>query len=416
MSARRLLVALVTLSLFALVPLAGHPRGAAAQTAPAHRTISVTGLKQAGANDVLLDLTLDIPPGADPAAIVADALARRGAQPFTRGDPRLPCVTPAFHWPQFFDHDKQPSPVPQSYNPAGDPVPGGALQALQADEAAWTAVPAATYAVQYAGTTTRGEAFDGVNTVSWPAQWQDGPNALAVTITTLNRCTGDILDADIIINSQNFQFFANPADLTPTRFDIRYILLHENGHVAGLGHSPDPAAVMYPFFDSGIVGHGLAQPDIDALSTLYPLQFHTQPPPVPFSATLSGITHLNLAAFSETYGGSGTGTAVGASQVHGGAVVFPVSPTCFVASERVTIIAANGDQLSLSFEDLSCNTAAAPFVYDVVSSYRVSGGTGRFAGARGNGSVVSHRDFTTGFATGTYTLTFSGAIAYSTLH
>jgi hypothetical protein len=347
---------------------------------------------------------------------VNDALARRGAQPVTGGNPRLPFVMPTLRWPQFVDHDKQNPPVLQSYNPAGDPVPGGALQALQAGEQAWPAVPTATYAVQYAGTTTRGEAFDGVNTVSWPAHWLDSPNALGVTITTFNLTTGAILDADIILDGQYNQFFANPLDLMPTNFDIRFVLLHENGHVAGLMHSADPRAVMFPVAFPGIVGHGLAQADIDAISALYPLQFHPQPPPVPFSATVSGSSQLNLPDFSATYSGSGTGTHLGASQVLGSAAVIPVSSTCVIAEEQVTLTAANGDQLSVAFADMPCSTAAAPAVYDGGGTYTITGGTGRFAGARGNGNVVSHRDFTRGFANGTFTLALSGAIAYSTLN
>jgi Matrixin len=284
----------------AVVPLAGQYHDASAQAAPAHRTVSVSGLKQAGANGVRIEITLDIPPGADTDAIVRDALARRGAQPVTGSDPTALFVLPTLRWPQFVGAVKDPPPVPQYYNPAGDTVHGGALQALQAGEAEWSAVRTTNYAVQYAGMTTRGEAFDGFNTVSWPAPWLDSPNALAVTITTFNFLTGDILDADIIINGQNFQFFANPVDLTPSRFDIRYVLLHENGHVAGLQHSPDPAAVMFAFFSPGIVGHGLAQDDIDAITFLY------SPPDYDWvSVDYPG------AAFTDVFGANDSGQIVG---------------------------------------------------------------------------------------------------------
>lgn len=253
----------------AIFPLAGQYHDASAQAAPAHRTVHVSGLKHAGAYGVRIDITLDIPTGADTDAIVRDALARRGVQPLAGGGPTAQFVLPAtIRWPRFVGPGK-PSPVLQYYNSAGDTVPGGALQSLQAGEAEWTAVRTTKYAVQYAGATTSGEAFDGFNTVSWPAQWLDSPNALAVTITTFNLFTGDIVDADIIINGQNFQFFVNPVDLTPSRYDIRYVLLHENGHVAGLQHSPDPTAVMFPFFSAGTVGHRLAQDDIDAITFLY---------------------------------------------------------------------------------------------------------------------------------------------------
>jgi Matrixin len=281
--------------LLSIAVFAGHYDDALAQTAPTHRTVHASGLKQTGAYGVRIDITLDIPPDADADAIVADALARRGAQPVANSDPTLQSVLPTLHWPQFFDHTVKNPFVPQYYNPAGDTVPGGALEALQADEAEWSAVPTSKYAVHYAGMTTRGEAFDGFNTVSWPASWPDSPNALDVTITTFFVQTGVIVDADIIINGQYFQYFTNPVDLTPTSFDLRYVLLHENGHVAGLGHSLDPSAVMFPVFSSGIVGHGLAQDDIFAISWLYPT--HPQPPilrvPEDFSTIQLAVNHAN---------------------------------------------------------------------------------------------------------------------------
>src|SRR5207245_1903109 len=149
--------------------------------------------------------------------------------------------------------------------------------------------------------------------------------------------------------------------------DIRYVLLHENGHVAGLGHSADPTAVMFPFFSSGIVGHGLAQPDIDAVARLYPP--HPLPPPVPFRIAFAGSIQLNGAPpppppppgspppppgsppppslFTTTLSGAGSGTAVGASQIRGSGAVIPVSSLCGFVGGLATITAANGDQLTV---------------------------------------------------------------------
>ena len=33
-------------------------------------------------------------------------------------------------------------------------------------------------------------------------------------------------------------------------FDLQSVFLHENGHVAGLGHSTDTNAVMYPSYQT----------------------------------------------------------------------------------------------------------------------------------------------------------------------
>ncbi|MEI8122194.1 MAG: matrixin family metalloprotease, partial [bacterium] len=50
--------------------------------------------------------------------------------------------------------------------------------------------------------------------------------------------------------------------------DIQYVGLHEIGHCVGLGHSADPGAVMYPFYD-GSRAAVLAKDDIDALQSIY---------------------------------------------------------------------------------------------------------------------------------------------------
>jgi hypothetical protein len=323
---------LLLLILFGLLlsPLVGKQPAVSAQTPTGHQLVSVTGYTLSGDYGTRVDITLDVPPGSDSAALAQDALAHEGAQPVAALGTATQLALPVLRWPQFFTHDPGAA-VRQYYNPAHDPTvsanaPGGALPALQADEQAWTGVPTATYGVQYAGTTTRGAGFDGVNTVSWPTTWVHSPQALAVTTTTFFFSSGFILDADIELNGQNFQFFANPADLTPKRVDVRYVLLHENGHVAGLPHSPNPAAVMFAFFGSGIVGHGLSDDDIDAISTRYPHDYPPLPQPPHklqgFSATYSGSSALT-GATTAAYRGTGTGTYVGQSQLQGTMQLFP---------------------------------------------------------------------------------------------
>ena len=45
------------------------------------------------------------------------------------------------------------------------------------------------------------------------------------------------------------------------------MILHENGHVAGLGHSTDINAVMYPSYQTARCA--LAQDDKNGLAALY---------------------------------------------------------------------------------------------------------------------------------------------------
>jgi hypothetical protein len=141
--------------------------------------------------------------------------------------------------------------------------------ALQSAEQEWTNVSTTSFQLAYNGPSTLGAAYDGVNVISWPSVWNQVSSAFAITLTAYDINTGFIVDSDIVLN-HNFQFFSQPGDVAPDRVDLRYVLLHENGHLAGLDHSPDPSAVMNTNFMAGIVGHGLAADDINGISTLYP--------------------------------------------------------------------------------------------------------------------------------------------------
>jgi Matrixin len=403
---------LLALPVLVLLSFVGGPATIVVQAATPHQTVSVTGYTQSATYGTRFDITLDVPPGADSAAIARDALARRGARPATAAGASPQTALPTLRWPQFFDHNHN-AVVPQYYNPAGDPTPGGAGQALQSTEQEWTNVHPATFALQYAGITTRGAAFDGVNTVSWsPDAIFGDADILALTTDTYQLDTGFILDADVQVSSQ-FQWFANPADLTPTRFDVRYVLLHENGHVAGLGHSANPAAVMFPGGIPGIVGHRLTSIDIDALTRLYlPGQGTPEPPRQlrDFSATYTGsiaFTSSSTAAFTA----SGTGTYIGQSQVQGNVGVLPGTVSCpgtsFNTLHVDIITASNGDLLNLVGIDVSCETPPGSQVYHSVGTFTISYGTGRFEDVLGQGTIDAHADFTTH----AFSITYAGTVA-----
>ncbi len=49
-------------------------------------------------------------------------------------------------------------------------------------------------------------------------------------------------------------------------------MLHEEGHLAGLGHIPDPNAVMYPYYTVGTIRRALTDSETDGLVFLYPTQ------------------------------------------------------------------------------------------------------------------------------------------------
>jgi hypothetical protein len=128
-----------------------------------------------------------------------------------------------------------------------------------------------------------------VNTIGFLEPWRDpcaeagdpGFNTRAAALTSVSRdpATGEIVDADILVNDQlttplnaGGPYMNCPDSGCPEGFsDLQSILTHEIGHFLGIGHSEYPEATMFGESDRTSVGmRTLAQDDIDAVCDIYP--------------------------------------------------------------------------------------------------------------------------------------------------
>jgi hypothetical protein len=100
----------------------------------------------------------------------------------------------------------------------------------------------------------------------WSYRGIDG--TLAKTTVTFSPSTGEILDADIAINSAYNNLSTSDIQV---EYDLRSIVTHEVGHLIGLAHSSDFSATMFAAYDPGTVElRTLAPDDVKAVCAAYP--------------------------------------------------------------------------------------------------------------------------------------------------
>jgi hypothetical protein len=101
----------------------------------------------------------------------------------------------------------------------------------------------------------------------WP--YDDAANAIGFTTLTVRLSTGEILGADVEINTAEYTIVtsAPPAESTATTYDLASILTHEAGHFLGLAHSADTTAVMYAYYKPGSTS--LSPDDVAGICSIY---------------------------------------------------------------------------------------------------------------------------------------------------
>lgn len=109
---------------------------------------------------------------------------------------------------------------------------------------------------------------------AWPHAGASGARSgeLALTTVTFAAATGQILDADIEINTAEYDIrLGEAAAPGEGAYDLQAVLTHEAGHFLGLGHSADREALMFPRTGTADVARrALGADDGQALCAAYP--------------------------------------------------------------------------------------------------------------------------------------------------
>ena len=143
--------------------------------------------------------------------------------------------------------------------------------------------------------------------------WTHGPEIIALT-TTQYFDDGEVVDADMAFNAQDFSWTPNTDGIVET--DLMSIAVHEMGHAAGLCHTSERWATMYAQYNAGETHQrDLHGDDIAGVAELYPCP---------------GGTSCSAGAGNIVGVGCQSGTAIGGIHRQISGVILLLGVICFL--------------------------------------------------------------------------------------
>ena len=100
----------------------------------------------------------------------------------------------------------------------------------------------------------------------WP--YPDMGHNVALTTSTFDPDTGDLLNADIELNAADYNLTVSDESVD---YDLLSVLTHEVGHFLGMAHSQTEEATMYALYVAGTTELRTLEPDdVAGICALYP--------------------------------------------------------------------------------------------------------------------------------------------------